>query len=248
MRITQDGFKLSSLISHTSYLKREKRFTLIELLVVIAIVAVLAGMLLPALGKVKEQGKRTQCTSNEKQIGLAIAHYANDFDDYIIPSEPTFDASGADRWPQGLILWGYLDKSNFYGNLVSFGVKTSKPAGIFVCPSATGEFEGTETNNTATTSMYGLGKNIGYWSNIFYDPGKTDDDRKMYAKKISQYGKYTAKVMVLGDKRWGQTDCRRLTPFAISGNIFDGMIRHQAYGNFLFFDYLKRLIEKYRIM
>lgn len=43
--------------------------------------------------------------------------------------------------------------------------------------------------------------------------------------------------MVLGEKQWGPTDSRRLRPFAISGNIFDGMIRHQAYGNFLFFDY-----------
>ena len=127
-----------------SVMKNHKRlsFTLIELLVVIAIIAILAGMLLPALNKARETAKSMQCVNNLKTFCSAFNMYFSDNSDFIVPS-----ANNANKgWCS--YIFPYVvkngDKANGYtrktsvdaDGIYSGGVLRTTPTGLFFCPKA----------------------------------------------------------------------------------------------------------------
>lgn len=89
--------------SHPFCIAHRRGFTLIELLVVISIIALLISILLPALQGAREAARAVACASNQKQIGLAVANYANDFDGFIPPWQDGGGSAGAgSRWDAAL--------------------------------------------------------------------------------------------------------------------------------------------------
>jgi prepilin-type N-terminal cleavage/methylation domain-containing protein len=128
---------------HSSALRRGRAgFTLIELLVVIAIIAVLIGLLLPAVQKVRDAAARTHCANNMKQLGLALHNYYSAYGGFP-PGRMTTPSGGAISW--STLILPYIEENNLYQqynrkvdwtNAVNDSGINQTPIKTFMCPAA----------------------------------------------------------------------------------------------------------------
>jgi prepilin-type N-terminal cleavage/methylation domain-containing protein/prepilin-type processing-associated H-X9-DG protein len=193
---------MSHAVIHSS---NRRGFTLIELLVVIAIIAVLIGLLLPAVQKAREASSRTKCENNLRQIGIAM-HMYNDSTKRLpagwVTSVPAGTTAPSPGWSWSLLILPGLEQGNLY-NAIAPDVVTPNgapaantnlqtPLAVFRCPSD----RGPDTN----TSMQNYGMSNYVVNREVVGPGRLDGSNVPNALAVNTITDGASNTILVGER------------------------------------------------